>query len=91
MTTRSFWIAAAALAFAAPAFAADHGYQVTGPVVESTATSITVQKGKENWTLSKDANTKVTGDPKKGDKVTVYYTMTATEIEAKPAAAAKKK
>jgi hypothetical protein len=59
--------------------------------VDSTATSITVQKGKENWQIAKDAGTKVTGDPKKGDKVTVYYTMTATEIEAKPAPAAKKK
>jgi len=91
MTRGSIWIAAAALVFAAPAFSADHSYQVTGPVVDSTATSITVQKGKENWQIAKDAGTKVTGDPKKGDKVTVYYTMTATEIEAKPAPAAKKK
>ena len=91
MTRRSIWIAAAALAFAAPAFAADHSYQVTGPVVDSTATSITVQKGKENWQIAKSASTKVTGDPKQGDKVTVYYTMTATEIEAKPVPAAKKK
>jgi hypothetical protein len=88
---RSIWIAAVALAFAAPAFAADKGYQVTGPVVDSTATSITVLKGKDNWQIAKDASTKVTGDPKKGDKVTVYYTMTATDIEAKPPSAAKKK
>ena len=91
MTRRSIWIVAAALAFAAPALAADKSYQVTGPVVETSADSITVQKGKENWQIAKDAGTKVTGDPKKGDKVTVYYKMTATEIEAKPPAAAKKK
>lgn len=58
-------------------------YQVTGPVLEVTPTTITVQKGSEKWQINRDASTKVTGEPKVGSKVTVYYTMTATEISMK--------
>ncbi|HBZ71574.1 MAG TPA: hypothetical protein DEP35_18355 [Deltaproteobacteria bacterium] len=90
MRRHALWFAAA-LTLAAPALAAEtKTYQVTGPVVETTADTITVMKGKENWQIAKDAGTKVTGEPKKGDKVTVYYRMIATEIETKPAAAKKK-
>jgi hypothetical protein len=72
-------------------------YQVTGPVVSMTGDSITVMKGKDNWEIGRDASTKVTGEPKVGEKVTVQYRMSATEIEVKAAAtkgakpAAKKK
>ncbi len=59
------------------------GYQVTGPVEELTDTTIVVMKGKEKWTIARDASTKVMGDLKVGDKVTVEYRMTATSIEAK--------
>ena len=61
-------------------------YQVTGPILSMTDTTITVQKGKEKWEINKGT---VAGaaDLKVGDKVTVHYTMTATTIEAKPAAA----
>ena len=90
MRRHALWFAAA-LTLAAPSLAAEtKTYQVTGPVVETTADTITVMKGKENWQIAKDAGTKVTGEPKKGDKVTVYYRMIATEIETKPAAAKKK-
>jgi hypothetical protein len=59
-------------------------YQVTGPVIEVNTTYIVVQKGDQKWQIAMDSSTK--GDkPKVGDKVTVYYKMTATEIEAKPA------
>ena len=68
---------------ASPAHAADKGYQVTGPVLEVTDTSVTVQKGKEKWQLARTKDTKVTGDLKVGAKVTIQYTMTATSIEAK--------
>jgi hypothetical protein len=70
-------------ALASPARAADKAYQVTGPVLEVTDTSITVQKNKEKWQLARTKDTKVTGDLKVGSKVTVMYTMTATSIEAK--------
>ncbi len=76
-------LAAAALAAAGAAGAAEKTYQVTGPVVDVTDTSITVQKGKENWTLAKGADTKGAADVKKGDKVTVEYTMTAKSITVK--------
>lgn len=64
-------------------------YQVTGPVVEITPDYIVVKKGEANWQLARTKATKG-GTVKVGDKVTVYYTMTATEIEAKPAKATKK-
>jgi len=63
-------------------------YQVTGPVLESSADMIAVQKGKDRWEIARDPATKASGDVKVGDKVTVEYRMTATSIEAKPAKAA---
>jgi hypothetical protein len=84
-------LAAASLALSSTAFAAGgKTYQVTGPVLEVTDTMIAVQKGKDRWEISRDANTKVTGDVKVGDKVTVTYTMAATEVEVKAAKGAKK-
>lgn len=69
--------------------AADKSYQFTGTVKSVEPGTFTVEKNaKETWTFSTDASTK--GTPKVGDKVTVYYKMIATEIEAKPAAAEKK-
>lgn len=58
-------------------------YQVTGPIIEMTDTTITIQKGKEKWVIERTATTKITGELKKGSKVTVYYSMTATDIETK--------
>ncbi|MDB4983811.1 MAG: hypothetical protein JWM82_4563 [Myxococcales bacterium] len=75
---------------ASPAFADDHSYQVTGPVLEVSDTSITVQKGKEKWTIARDKSTKVTGDLKVGAKVTIMYSMTAASVEVKGDAKAKK-
>ncbi|MEY4916381.1 MAG: hypothetical protein RL616_294 [Verrucomicrobiota bacterium] len=65
------------------------GYQVTGPVVEVTPSVIVVMKDEKKWEIAKDKSTKG-GEVKVGDKVTVYYSMTATEIEVKPAKAEKK-
>lgn len=65
-------------------------YQVTGPVLEVTPTYIVVQKGEQKWEIAIDKSTKG-ANVKVGDKVTVYYSMTATEIETKPAKAEKKK
>ena len=67
-------------------------YQVTGPILEVNNSMIAVQKGKERWEIARTADTKVQGDLKVGEKVTVMYTMSATSIEAKaPAQPAKKK
>jgi len=63
--------------------AAPKTYQVTGPVLEMTDTTIVVQKGKEKWEIAKDAAAKITGELKVGSKVTVEYFMTAKSIEAK--------
>ena len=86
-------MAAASLALSSAAFAAGaKTYQVTGPVLEVTDSMIVIEKGakKERWEINRDANTKVTGDLKVGEKVTVTYTMTATEAEVKAGKGAKK-
>jgi hypothetical protein len=82
----------AAFLVSLPLFAAaPKTYQVTGPVLELTADTIVVQKGKDRWEIARDAATKVTGDLKVGSKVTIEYRMTAATIEVKPEKAAKKK
>src|SRR5215831_19047391 len=84
-------LAAASLALSSAAFAAGaKTYQVTGPVLEVTDSMIAVQKGKDRWEINRDANTKVTGDLKVGEKVTVTYTMSATDVEVKAGKGAKK-
>ena len=85
---RTTMILATALLLASPLAMA---YQVTGPVLEVTDSKIVVQKGKEKWDMARDAGTKMTGDVKVGDKVTVEYKMTATSIESKGAGKAKGK
>jgi len=84
----NFRTLALAAALVVPAAAlADHTYQVTGPVVSSTADSITVKKGSENWEIARgDDKTEV----KPGDKVTITYTMTAKKVEAKESGSTKK-
>ena len=66
-------------------------YQVTGPVLEVTDTMIAVQKGQDRWEVARDAGTKVTGELKKGAKVTIKYRMVATTVEVKHEAAKKSK
>ena len=81
-------LAAASLALSSAAFAAGvQDYQVTGPVAEVNDSMIVIEKGakKERFEITRDANTKASGEMKVGDKVTVHYTMTATNIEVKPA------
>lgn len=74
------------IGFAVGVNAADKTYQFTGVVKSNDAGMLTVEKSaKETWTFSTDKDTK--GTAKVGDRVTVYYKMVATEIEAKAAAA----
>jgi hypothetical protein len=80
------FICSAVLLAASSLNAADKkSYQVTGPVLEITPTSIVVQKGNDRWELARDSKTKIAGDLKVGSKVTIYYTMVAVEVEVKPA------
>jgi LysM repeat protein len=91
--TKQHWLGfmlAAALLAASSLNAADaKTYQVTGPVLEVTPTTITVQKGNDKWEIARDSKTKIAGDVKVGARVTIYYTMVATEVEVKPAKAKK--
>src|SRR5215471_5380525 len=82
-------LAAASLAFSSVAVAGAKTYEVTGPVLEVNDSMIVVQKGKDRWEINRDANTKVTGDVKVGDKVHVTYTMSATDVEVKAGKAGK--
>ena len=64
-------------------FAADaKTYQVTGPVLELTPTTIVVQKGEDKWQIARGA-AKVTGELKVGAKVTIEYQMVAKTVEVK--------
>lgn len=83
-------LAAASLALSSAAFAGAKTYEVTGPVLEVNDSMIVVQKGKDRWEVNRDANTKVAGDVKVGDKVHITYTMSATDIEVKPGKGKKK-
>jgi hypothetical protein len=87
-----FGILLAAMLVVSAAFAAGpKDYQVTGPVLELTDDVITVEKGKEKWEIGRSKDTKVTGELKKGSKVTVHYKMTATSVESKDTGKAKAK
>jgi hypothetical protein len=71
-------------------------YQVTGSVVEVTDSKIVVtqEKGKnkgEKFEMARTADTKVSGDLKKGATVTAEYTLTAKSVEVKAEKAAKGK
>ena len=74
-------------AFVAGTYAAGKSYQFTGTVKAVDSSTLTVEKSaKETWQFEVAKDTK--GTPKVGDKVTVYYKMVATDIEAKPATTA---
>lgn len=69
-------------------------YQVTGPILALTESTITIQKGDEKWELARSAATKVDGKLAVGARVTIHYTMSAGKVEVKeaaPAEGAKKK
>ena len=61
-------------------------YQVTGPVIALTDSTITVQKGDEKWEVARGAATKVDGKLAVGARVTVHYTMSAVKVDVKEAA-----
>ena len=92
MKTTRILAALAAITLASSAWA----YQVTGEVEDVTPTSITVKatggknKG-EKFEMARGADTKVTGDLKKGAKVTVEYAITAKSVEVKADKAPAKK
>jgi RNase P/RNase MRP subunit p29 len=72
-------------------FAAEKTYQVTGPVLDVTDSTIVVDKNGERWEVSKDAASLVHGELKKGAKVTIKYKMVATDVEVKEGTTTKKK
>jgi len=83
MLKQLFALLVAAAFFGNAVIALAKDYQVTGPVVDVKDNGIVVKKGNENWEIARDKDTKATGEPKKGDRVTVKYKMIATNIETK--------
>jgi hypothetical protein len=72
-------------ALVARGYAAAKSYQFTGTVKAADGATLTVEKSaKETWQFELPKDVKG-GAPKVGDRVTVYYKMVATEIEAKAA------
>ena len=64
-------------------------YQMTGTVVSSTGSMVTLQKGTERFEIDIDpATTKGSADLKVGSTVTVSYMMSASKIETAAAGAA---
>ena len=84
---RWFYVAIISVGLLAPASAlAAKKYQVTGVVIELSDKLIVVEKKDgEKWEIDRSTDTKVDGDLKKGAKVTIHYTMSASDIEVKEA------
>ena len=84
MSNRLWLTAFTALSLAAaPCYAAGvKAYQVTGPILAMDADTITVQKGSEKWQIARGA-ANIPADAKVGSKVTIMYTMSATELTVK--------
>ncbi len=68
---------------ASAAMAAPHSYQVTGQVLDISDKSVIISKGKENWEIMRNAESKIPTSVKVGSKVTIEYTMTALEVTDK--------
>ena len=83
------FFAAAFLLTSVAIVAGPKDYQVTGPVLDVSDDTITVQKGSEKWEIGRNKDTKINGDLKKGSKVTIQYKMTATSVDVKEAGKAK--
>lgn len=66
-------------------------YQVTGPILAITDKAIVVQKGDERWEVARDEKTKIDGELKVGNKVTIHYRMVAVSVESKSDAKKKSK
>lgn len=79
------WTVVLALTLAGGLAWADDTYQVTGPILAVTDTTITVKKGEHPWVVNRDSSTKITGDLTVGAKVTIHYHMVADDVTVKPA------
>ncbi|MFZ3229265.1 MAG: hypothetical protein WA160_03585 [Pseudobdellovibrio sp.] len=77
--------------FLISATASAKDYQVTGTVIELTDSKIVLDKKGEKFEIAKSSAVKTTGTIAVGGKVTVFYSMTASEIEAKDVAKETKK
>ena len=66
--------------------AAPQDYQVTGPIISMTDTTVTIEKKKgDDWEIGRNAALKPAdgSELKVGDQVTIHYTMAAKSVEKK--------
>ena len=77
----SLLVVALVVAVGAGYAAAAKSYQYTGTVTDVSGGTISVDKGGEVWQFSTAGAKGLTA--KKGDKVTVYYTMVVQKVEVK--------
>jgi hypothetical protein len=84
ITTALSLIAVINLLLSSAGFAAGgKTYQITGTVVSSTASKLTLQKDSERFEFDLDpATVKGSAELKVGSTVTVTYVMSATKIES---------
>jgi len=73
------------LAFTAVAFGADQKFRADGTIQRMSSSTVLVRTPVQDIEIARNANTKVTGELRRGAPVTVYYTKvsgqdTATEI-----------
>ncbi|MCK7497318.1 MAG: hypothetical protein MZW92_45825 [Comamonadaceae bacterium] len=71
------------LAIGAQALADGKTVLVTGPVLDVREDAIVIGKGKDRWEIARTPATAVSGELKKGARVTIEYTMSATRIEVR--------
>jgi hypothetical protein len=71
------------LSISTPVLAAGNVVQVTGPVLEVREDAIVIGKGKDKWEIARTPATVVNGEIKRGARVTVEYTMSASKIEVR--------
>jgi len=64
-------------------------YQVTGPVLKLTDNLVVIEKSGSPWEIQRSGTPSASGELKVGEKVTLKYSMLATEIEVKAAPADK--
>ena len=58
---------------------------LTFEVAKLTDKVIVVQKGDERWEVARDEKTRIDGELKVGNKVTIHYRMLAVSVETKAA------
>ena len=58
--------------------------EMTGTVVAVSRSTITLKKGTDQWVIRKQPTTKITGDAKVGEEVTITYNQPDAQKKEEP-------